>query len=78
MGIEAPRAYIEVASRANSLTATLPDGTTENLYELLLSQDSNLGFKALGIPRAQAMVQLCIFFKIEGNQSAKSNKSINW
>ena len=51
-------AFIEVGSNAAPLTATKPDGETQELYELLLPKDSNSGFKALGIPRSQAILQL--------------------
>ncbi|MGI9215157.1 MAG: hypothetical protein ACR2HS_05915, partial [Gammaproteobacteria bacterium] len=51
-------AFIEVGSNATPLIATKPEGDAQELYELLLPQDSNSGFKVLGIPRGQAILQL--------------------
>jgi len=50
--------FIEVGSEAVPLIAKLPNGETQNLYALLFPQDSESGFKVLGVPRAKAICQL--------------------
>ena len=50
--------FIEVGSEAVPLVAKLPNGEAKNLYALLFPEDSESGFKVLGVPRAKAICQL--------------------